>query len=61
MTSYIIDFQGFQVNKTFIVKELAVFDGEKLHHALFHAPFPIKDLSYKNQCTVKWLTQNIMV
>ncbi|CAH1160039.1 unnamed protein product [Phaedon cochleariae] len=55
----VLDVQGFKLEKNkFIVKELAAFDGSKICHYIFKAPFPLDQLSPDLQRQAHWLTEN---
>lgn len=56
--SIIIDLQGFQLRQTFVVKEMAIYDGYRLAHYIFKPNIPFKNLSPKERCQVRWLEQN---
>lgn len=49
--------QGFRnLDNTFLIKELAAFDGNNIHHTIFQPPHPFQDLPHHLQKTNKWLT-----
>lgn len=55
----IVDVQGFNTSKkTFIPKELAVYDGVHVSHYIFKAPFSIHNLSTEFKQQVFWLINN---
>lgn len=55
----ILDIQGFKIeNNKFIVKELAAYDGKKICHFIFRAPFSEKLLPPNIQKQNLWLTKN---
>lgn len=55
----ILDLQCFRLEKnTFVVKELAGYDGQKIFHVVFKPPFPFDMLSLDLQKQAKWLTNN---
>jgi hypothetical protein len=57
--SLVLDIQGFKIeNNKLLIKELAAFDGEKMFHYLFKAPFPFNMLSPQFQKQALWLTKN---
>lgn len=53
----VLDVQGFLIleSKQFVVKELAIFDGERLGHYVFEPPCSYSDLSKSTKRQVKWL------
>lgn len=51
-----IDIQGFLVNKRFIIKELAAFDGDRTAHYIFMPPVHYDTLTAQDQTTAIWLT-----
>lgn len=54
----VIDLQGFQLGRSFVVKELAIYDGNRLAHYVFKPPIPYINLSYKDRRRVNWLERN---
>ncbi|CAH1170708.1 unnamed protein product [Phaedon cochleariae] len=55
----VLDVQCFKLEKNrFIVKELAGFDGIRICHYIFKAPFPFDHLSPDLQRQAHWLTEN---
>lgn len=54
-----LDVQGFNIeNNKFIPKELAVYDGCKISHYIFKAPFDIKYLTPDLHKQALWLMKN---
>ena len=59
MNLLVIDVQGFNIeNNKFITKELAAYDGDKLCHYIFKAPFDIKYLPSDLHKQALWLMKN---
>lgn len=60
MSFIILDVQGFQIEdgKTFVVKELAAYDGKKLNHCVFKPPFQYSFLSLPERRNVIWVEEN---
>lgn len=54
----VIDVQGFQLQHTFTVKELAIYDGYRLAHFVFKPKIPFKNLSSKERRVVRWSEDN---
>lgn len=55
----VLDVQGFKIkNNKFIAKELAAFDGLKISHYIFKAPFPITYLPQDLHKQADWLMNN---
>lgn len=55
----VLDVQGFKrENNKFMAKELAAYDGERICHFVFKAPFPFDMLSLDLQKQARWLTDN---
>jgi len=57
---FILDLEGFSINKTFYVRELGhyTWNKERERHA-FGIPIPYKDLSDKEKITVNFVTGKI--
>lgn len=59
MMSIVLDLQGFKIEKDkFIPKELAAFDGKRICHYVFKAPFEINLLSPSLIKQAEWLMKN---
>lgn len=57
--SVVFDVQGFKIeNNKFIVKEFCAYDGVRICHYIFKAPFPWDLLPPPLQVQAKWLTDN---
>lgn len=54
----VLDAQGFTINKRFIIKELAAYDGKKTAHFLFKPPFSLDFLDTDELKQVHWLENN---
>lgn len=55
----VADIQGFKISdKNFSPKELAIYDGTKISHYIFRAPFPFDKLPAHLQSQATWLMHN---
>lgn len=55
----ILDFQGFKNEKnTFIIKELAAFDGHRIFHNVFKAPFSSELLPPELEKQARWVSNH---
>lgn len=55
----VADIQGFKISdKDFSPKELAVYDGKRISHYIFRAPFPFDKLPVHLQNQATWLMHN---
>ncbi|CAH1968779.1 unnamed protein product [Acanthoscelides obtectus] len=57
--SVVLDVQGFKIeNNKFLAKEFCAYDGVRLCHYIFKAPFPWDLLPPPLKIQAKWLTDN---
>lgn len=55
----VLDVQCFKSGKnTFIAKELAAYDGQRIAHYVFKAPFPLDHLPLKQQKEAHWVVNH---
>lgn len=54
----VIDIQGFLLNDGYLVKELAISDGNMINHYLFKPDVPYNRLTSKEKQQIQWLENN---
>lgn len=56
----VLDAQGFQVNGEFVVKELAISNGQQIGHFLFKSLANFSSLSRSDKKSIKYLEDNVI-